>query len=261
MLRVHIFFTLDLPECVRGSGTYRLCSARSTRMLCRGALPAGAATSTLPLMNVVITGGPSSEPIDEVRLITNRSTGELGAILAQAFWKRGHQVSLFLGRLSQFRHPQATYFDRNEDLERMLVELNESKSVNLVLHAAALADFQVATVRAGHLKVGSNKIGSEHQNLSLDLVPKQKVIAQLRDFFPNALIVGWKLELEGSRDDLVREASLQVKKNRTDACVINGRAFGDGFGFCTPEGLQKSFSSKPELATFLVQWAELACEK
>ena len=207
-------------------------------------------------MRVVITGGPSSEPIDEVRLITNRSTGELGVILAQAFWQHGHEVSLFLGRLSQFRHPQATYFDRNEDVQRMLGEINEIESVNVVLHAAALADFQVARARAGKRDVGLKKIGSEHVDLSLDLVPKQKVIAELRDLFPNALIVGWKLELEGSRDDLVREATQQVKKNRTDACVINGRAFGGGFGFCTADGLQDSFSSKPELAAFLVQWAE-----
>jgi phosphopantothenate---cysteine ligase (CTP) len=207
-------------------------------------------------MNVVITGGPSSEPIDEVRLITNRSTGELGFILAEAFWQRGHQVSLFLGRLSQFRHPQALYFDRNEDLQRMLGEMNERKSVDVVLHAAALADFQVVVVRAGGMDLGLKKIGSQHEILSVELAPKPKVIAGLRDLFPNALIVGWKLELEGSRNDLIREATRQLKKNWTDACVINGRAFGDGFGFCTPEGLQESFSSKAELASFLVQWAE-----
>ena len=207
-------------------------------------------------MRVVITGGPSSEPIDEVRLITNRSTGELGVILAEAFWQSGHEVNLFLGQLSQFRLRQAAYFNRNEDLQRMLGEMNESKSVNVVLHAAALSDFQVAAVRAGTLDVGLKKIGSEHETLSVELAPKPKVIAKLRDLFPNALIVGWKLELEGSRDDLVREASQQVKKNRTDACVINGRAFGDGFGFCTSEGLQEVLSSKAELASFLVQWAE-----
>jgi phosphopantothenoylcysteine synthetase/decarboxylase len=213
-------------------------------------------------MRVVITGGPSSEPIDDVRLITNRSMGELGVILAQAFQQSGHEVSLFLGRLSQFRLPQAASFDRNEDLQRMLREMNESKSVNVVLHAAALADFQVVAVRAGNIDVGLKKIGSEHQTLSIELAPKLKVIAGLRDLFPNALIIGWKLELEGSRDDLIGEAARQVKKNRTDACVINGRAFGEGFGFCTPEGLQGVFSSKPELASFLVQWAErLTSEK
>ena len=207
-------------------------------------------------MNVVITGGPSSEPIDDVRLITNRSTGELGVVLAQAFRQGGHEVSLFLGRLSQFRLPEAAYFDRNEDLQRMLGEMNESKSVDVVLHAAALADFQVAAVRAGNIDVGLKKIGSENETLSVELAPKPKVIANLRDLFPNALIVGWKLELEGSREVLVREATQQVKKNRTDACVINGRAFGDGFGFCTDAGLQDSFSSKAELAGFLVRWTE-----
>jgi phosphopantothenate---cysteine ligase (CTP) len=212
-------------------------------------------------MNVVITGGPSSEPIDDVRLITNRSTGELGVILAQAFRQGGHDVSLFLGRLSQYRHPQAAYFDRNEDLQRMLGETAERKSVDVVLHAAALADFQVVTVRAGNIDLGLKKIGSEHEILSVELAPKPKVIAGLRDLFPNALIVGWKLELEGSREDLVREATQQVKKNRTDACVINGRAFGDGFGFCTSEGLLRSFPSKPELASFLVQWVEREREK
>lgn len=207
-------------------------------------------------MNVVITGGPSSEPIDDVRLITNTSTGELGVILAQAFWQSGHEVRLFFGRLSQFRLPQAVYFDRNEDLLRMLEEMNERKSVDVVLHAAALADFQVVAVRAGNIEVGLKKIGSEHEILSVELAPKPKVIAGLRDLFPSALIIGWKLELEGSRDDLIREATRQVKKNRTDACVINGRAFGEGFGFCTPEGLHESFSSKPELAAFLVKWTE-----
>ena len=207
-------------------------------------------------MNVVVTGGPSSEPIDQVRLITNRSTGELGVILAEAFWSRGHHVNLFLGRLSQFRHPQAAYFDRNEDLQRMLREINESESVNLVLHAAALADFKVTAVRAGDQDIGRQKIGSDHQMLSLELAPKPKVIAGLRDCFSKALIVGWKLELEGSQDDLIREAIQQLKKNHTDACVINGPAFGAGFGFCSPQGLQSSFLSKLELASFLVEWSE-----
>jgi phosphopantothenate---cysteine ligase (CTP) len=212
-------------------------------------------------MRVAITAGPSSEPIDDVRLITNRSTGELGVILAKTFQQSGHEVSLFLGRLSQFRLPQAAYFDRNEDLERMLGEMNGSKSVRMVLHAAALSDFQVAAVRAGNKDVGLKKIGSEHETLSIELAPKPKVIAKLRDLFPNALIVGWKLELEGSREDLVREAVQQVKTNRTDASVVNGRAFGDGFGFCTSEGLQQVLSSKSELAAFLVRWAEAECER
>lgn len=210
---------------------------------------------------MIITGGPSSEPIDEVRLITNRSTGELGLVLAQSFWQRGHTVRLFLGRLSQFRHPEATYFDRNEDLERMLREISNPQSVDVVLHAAALADFQVAAVRAGGHRITYGKIGSEHQELSVELAPKPKVISELRNCFPNALIVGWKLEPEGTGNDLVREAVIQIQKNGTNACVVNGRAFGDGFGFCTAEGLIQSFPAKRELAAFLVGWTERERER
>jgi phosphopantothenate---cysteine ligase (CTP) len=224
-------------------------------------LQAGGTSSTFGLMRVIITGGPSSEPIDEVRLITNRSTGELAIILAQAFWQSGHQVSLFLGRLSQFRHPEAAYFDRNEDLQRMLQETANSQTVDVVLHAAALADFEVAAIWAGDRRITYGKIGSEHQKLAVELAPKAKVISELRPCFPNALIVGWKLEPEGSREDLIGQAVHQIQKNRTDACVINGQAFGDGFGFCTSKGLERSLSSKPELATFLVEWAELSREK
>jgi len=207
-------------------------------------------------MNIVITAGPSSEPIDEVRLITNRSTGELGLILAEAFESAGHQVKLFLGRLAQFRHSRASYFDRNEDLERMLHEIGNRETIDAVFHAAALADFQVAVIRSRGQLVTQSKIGSQHVVLSLDLDRKPKVIAALRDYFPKALIVGWKLELEGSRDDLIREASHQIKQNRTDACVINGRAFGEGFGFCGMNGLERTLESKRELASFLVGWAE-----
>jgi phosphopantothenate---cysteine ligase (CTP) len=207
-------------------------------------------------MNIVITAGPSSEPIDEVRLITNRSTGELGLVLAQAFGAAGHEVKLFLGRLAQFRHSQALYFDRNEDLVRMLREVGNPEAVDLVLHAAALADFQVVAVHSKGQQVTQSKIGSDHVVVSVDLDRKPKVIGVLRDYFPNAVIVGWKLELEGPREDLVHEASRQINVNRTDACVINGRAFGEGFGFCTTKGLERTLASKRDLANFLVQWAE-----
>lgn len=205
-------------------------------------------------MNIIITAGPSCEPIDEVRLITNRSTGELGLILAESFQRAGHEVKLFLGRLAQFRHSKALYFDRNEDLEQMLQETGNRQAVDAVLHAAALADFGVGAVRAKDQVFAQSKLDSSHPALSIDLVPKPKVIAGLRALFPNAAIIGWKLELDGSRDDLIRDAVLQIKTNRTDACVVNGRAFGEGFGFCRLNGLERALASKQELASFLVEW-------
>ena len=98
-------------------------------------------------MRIVITGGPASEPIDRVRFITNQSTGELAVKLTQSFSASGHHVELFLGRWreSAFETAAATYFQTNEDLERLLSEAAERNQVDAVLHAAALSDFGVAT--------------------------------------------------------------------------------------------------------------------
>ena len=79
-------------------------------------------------MRVVITGGPSSEPIDQVRMITNRSTGELAVKLARRVAASGHEVDLLLGQGSIFRSQPAKYFFSNEDLYRLLSEVAERLS-------------------------------------------------------------------------------------------------------------------------------------
>ena len=71
----------------------------------------------------MITGGPASEPIDQVRFITNQSTGELAVKLAQRFSAAGHEVELFLGRGAIWRLETARYFQTNEDLHRLLSEV------------------------------------------------------------------------------------------------------------------------------------------
>jgi hypothetical protein len=71
-------------------------------------------------VRIVITGGPSSEPIDQVRVITNRSTGELAVTLARRAAASGHRVELLLGQGAIFRSDAAKYFGTNEDLLRLL---------------------------------------------------------------------------------------------------------------------------------------------
>jgi len=200
-------------------------------------------------MRVLITGGPSSEPIDRVRLITNSSTGELAVTLAERFQQAGHEVELFLGSGARFRIPIAKYFHTNEDLEKLLVAAAEGPAIHAILHAAALADFAVADVD-GEGVVGA-KIPSNRGSVLLRLTAKPKLIGGLRALFPKAYIVGWKLEHEG--EDIVHQAAEQIRLNATDACVVNGTAFGEGFGFCTSAGLVRRAADKSELATLLVE--------
>ena len=204
-------------------------------------------------MRIVITGGPSSEPIDQVRVITNRSTGELAVKLARRVAASGHSVEMLLGQGAIFRSDFAKYFWTNDDLYRLLCEVVERDHVNVVFHAAALSDFGVAKLDIPGGQPGAAKLPSDAESIQLRLVPKPKLILQLRELFPNAYIVGWKFELDGMPEDVVRRGIEQIRLNRTNACVINGAAFGPGFGFCTESGLVHTAATRDELADWLME--------
>jgi phosphopantothenoylcysteine synthetase/decarboxylase len=205
-------------------------------------------------MRIVITGGPASEPIDQVRFITNQSTGELAVKLAQGFLAAGHQVDLFLGRGATWRLESAKFFQTNEDLCRLLGEMTDRGGVDAVLHAAALSDFGVARRMVSGRATEAAKISSDAETIELQLVPKPKLIRHLRGWFSSAYIIGWKFELEGTPGDAVKEGVQQIELNRTNACVVNGSAFGPGFGFCSAQGLVRTLPTKEALATWLAEF-------
>ena len=204
-------------------------------------------------MRIVITGGPASEPIDQVRFITNQSTGELAVKLAQRFSAAVDKVELFLGSAAIWRSETARYFQTNEDLHRLLSEVPERDSVDAVLHAAALSDFGVAQTLVSGVVSEAAKISSEAGSIELRLVPKTKLIRDLRGLFAEAYIIGWKFELDGTPMEVVREGVRQIEVNRTNACILNGRAFGPGFGFCTGLGLVCTLPTKEALSDWLVE--------
>src|SRR5271163_4223844 len=102
-------------------------------------------------MRIVITSGPSYEPIDQARRISNFSTGELGTLLAEAFAEAGHSVVCFRGVASTFAPPlwpvEVIPFTTNENLETGLRQLPARDEMSFVFHAAALCDFRVREVR------------------------------------------------------------------------------------------------------------------
>jgi phosphopantothenate---cysteine ligase (CTP) len=204
-------------------------------------------------MRIVITGGPASEAVDQVRFITNQSTGELAVKLAQRFTDAGHEVELLLGRGAIWRLETARYFQANEDLHRLLSEVSRRDRVHAVFHAAALSDFGVGqTLISGRISEAA-KISSDAESIELRLIPKPKLIRGLRDLFGSAYIVGWKFELEGTPIEVVREGVHQIELSRTNACIVNGSAFGVGFGFCTQAGLVRTLPTKDALADWLVE--------
>lgn len=186
-------------------------------------------------MRCIVTAGPTYEPLDNVRRLTNFSTGRLGTELARFLEVRGHEVTLLLGEQATFRDGRKVeIFGTTSDLRERLRNLATEK-VDAVFHAAAISDFGFGKVWTrtadGELKeIKSGKFSTREGTLLVELLPTPKVIAELRKWYPTARLIGWKYEVDGTREEVIRAAQEQLAACLTDACVANGPAYGEGFG-------------------------------
>ncbi len=207
-------------------------------------------------MKVVVTCGPSYEPVDEVRRLTNFSTGELGMLLSEQLVSVGFETVCLRGvAATDPAKPLGVSirpFTTNDGLASQLQALVKEGPVLAVFHAAALCDYRVRRVLdSGGREVGGAKIASRAGALTIELEPASKLIVQMRDWFPESFLVGWKYELDGAREDAIAKAQKQLLENRTDLCVVNGRAYGDGFGLLAPDGSLLHETDKRQLCLAL----------
>jgi phosphopantothenoylcysteine synthetase/decarboxylase len=206
-------------------------------------------------MDCIVTAGPTYEPLDKVRRLTNFSTGRLGAELACFLTDRGHQVTLLIGEQATYggerRARQVEVFTTTADLTARLASRAGTAS-GAVFHAAAVSDFAFSKMwfrqPDGQLEeVRSGKISTRDGTLLAELAPTPKIIAVLRDLFPAATLVGWKFEVDGDRSSVLVQARKQLADCRTDACVTNGPAYGDGFGLLHSKGTLDHYEGKQAL--------------
>lgn len=192
-------------------------------------------------MRCVVTAGPTFEPLDEVRRLTNFSSGRLGTLLACHLAGEGHAVTLLRGAQSVWPATdalaagvQVTDFGSTNDLRTHLEREAETRT-DAVFHAAAVSDFHFGRVWRrgadhGLVEVRAGKLDTRQGALLAELLPTPKLLAALRDWFPGAWLVGWKYEVEGDRRGAIARAQSQIRDCRTNACVVNGPAYGVGFG-------------------------------
>jgi phosphopantothenate---cysteine ligase (CTP) len=203
-------------------------------------------------MKCIVTAGPTFEELDEVRRLTNFSTGTLGTELANFLVERGHDVELLRGEGSSCRlEPKARRvqaFTTTADLRQRLEALGGSGAA-AVFHTAAVSDFRFGKVWErtvdGTLKeIRSGKISTRGGTILAELKPTLKIISELRDWFPTAFLAGWKYEVESDRTQALMRACQQLADNRTDACVLNGRGYGEGFGLVTTQTQVRHFAER-----------------
>jgi phosphopantothenoylcysteine decarboxylase/phosphopantothenate--cysteine ligase len=170
---------------------------------------------------IVITAGPTREPIDPVRFISNRSSGKMGVALAEAAWRRGANVTLVAGPL-EVETPRWVKTVRVESTDEMADAVARAlPEADALIMAAAPADF-----RPG--EVASQKIKKASSPGSIQLTQTRDILASTRDRrHAGAVIVGFALETE----NLIANARRKLDAKELDIIVANsaveeGSAFG-----------------------------------
>jgi phosphopantothenate---cysteine ligase (CTP) len=214
-------------------------------------------------MKCLVTAGPTYEPLDEVRRLTNFSTGRLGVELADYLARKGHEVVLLKGSQSTFCgscQAQVTeVFTTTTDLENRL-RAQANRTFNAVFHAAAVSDFSFGRIwekgTGGQLvEIRAGKLTSRSGPLLAELLPTTKLIHALRGWFPQAGVVGWKYEVEGSKASILAKARQQIADHQTHACVANGPAYGPGFSLVYNHGNPLECQDRGELFAALEKFA------
>jgi phosphopantothenoylcysteine decarboxylase / phosphopantothenate---cysteine ligase len=167
---------------------------------------------------ILIIGGSTAESIDDVRVISNRSSGKTAVSLAKNAFYRGADIELWYG-CSEESVPEyinTVKFQSLDDLLKLL-KTKHLKKFDVIIVCAALADY----IPKKHI----GKIPSGKKKLVLEMSPAPKIIAQLRKIAPKAKIIGFKVE---SKKDKLKEKALELlKKNNLDFVVANTVS-----GFC-----------------------------
>ena len=200
---------------------------------------------------VLITAGPTREPIDPVRYITNHSSGKMAYALAKEAALRGAQVTVVSGPVNiKVNTPGVEVVDVTTANEMFLATKERTPGADIVILCAAVADFTVA-------QVGEQKIKREKSNYNLELTPTNDIAAWVGENRSKGTIaVGFALET----NDEQQNAQGKLKKKKLDMIVLNSmRDSGAGFGHDTNK-VTMFFNDKEPVATALKSKEEIASD-
>ena len=159
---------------------------------------------------IVVTAGPSREPLDPVRFISNRSSGKMGYALARAAARRGAEVVLVSGPTA-LAPPQGVRTVPVVTAEEMRTAvLAEFDSATAVFMAAAVADYRPRSTSGKKMKRGGDAI-------RLDFVPNPDIVAELGARKGDRIVVGFAAETES----LVENARGKLRRKNLDLLVAN----------------------------------------
>ena len=210
-------------------------------------------------MRFLITAGPTREPIDPVRYLSNRSSGKMGYAIAEAAIEAGHEVILISGPVDVDRPRGVAVVSVSTSDEMFAAVCQHTSRCDILVMCAAVADYKPA-------KVSKSKIKKRGENISLELVPTCDILVSLpkdRQY----LVVGFAAETE----NIEANARKKLQEKNCDVVVANDVSRTDS-GMESDEneveiffrdGEMKTISraSKKIVARELIKIFENVCEK
>ena len=168
-------------------------------------------------MRILITGGPTIEPIDPIRILTNRSSGRTGIELAKEAYKQGAEVTLVHSKeLNLMGIKELRVETAREMIDACVIELRGGKEkeegYDVLISAAAISDF---TADSSETKISSG------EEFYLHLVPTGKLIDEVKREFPELVIVGFKAETNVYEEELIRKAREKMEDHNIEMVVAN----------------------------------------
>lgn len=199
--------------------------------------------------NIIITSGGTSEPIDNVRKITNSSSGKLGMIIANELLKEEDKIHTLYYLCSKASlkpiHKKVKIIEigGTMDLKREVENLLTHEKIDCFIHSMAVSDYMVDYVSTASLlaqeieektkkdlvrvikenrkTIQENKISSHEDNLLILLKPTPKIISLIKELSPKTYLVGFKLLDHVREEELIQVATNLKEKNKCNLVIAN----------------------------------------
>ena len=162
--------------------------------------------------NVLITAGPTQEPIDPVRFITNRSSGKMGYSLAHAAIEQGAQVTLISGPVNIEPPSNCNVIAINTAKEMSDAVKHHIKKMDVYIGTAAVSDYSPAEVKDSKIK----KAG-DNSSMILELKENEDILKFVSELEDRPYVVGFAAET----DKLIENAENKLKHKKLDLIVAN----------------------------------------
>lgn len=233
------------------------------------------------MKKIIITSGGTSEKIDNVRKITNSSSGKLGMTVANHLLQENNDLIIYYVCSKNSLRPnddrvKIFEIDGTMDLEKTIENLLINEHIDYFIHSMAVSDYMtdyvttIERIKESFKKtdnidkafenievIDGNKISSYEDNLVIVLKPTPKIISIIKNLSPSTYLVGFKL-LDGvSKEELIEVAKKLRNKNKCDLVVANDLATirnGEHIGYIIDENNEiEEAHGKDDIAKKLVR--------